>query len=313
MRRDHYPARRAACLLLGTRSVGVLFRVDSGVLWLWRRMPMQVAAPFDGLRGAGAPRTFACQLAGEREHLGRAAFGRRAARHRRVLRAEREGKLCGLLADCSKLVDHFRVGAGIDGFEARLERIDAGAERRGPAAQGVHDRAQRRQYRTGGLPAIGRDHAAHRTAVEVRTLVATQFFERIERILHETGDTAVVAGGGDDQRVGFAHGFDQLELGVGALRIFRGVVRQAMQERAAEQAGTCTRCFRAAQCKTEGTLGRRCRTRGAADADDERPALVIETGQRNAPSVAAAGGAAQGCAQTRPANGTWPAGLKPPS
>jgi hypothetical protein len=81
MRRDHYPARRAACLLLGTRSVGVLFRVDSGVLWLWRRMPMQVAAPFDGLRGTGAPRTFACQLAGEREHLGRAAFGRRAAMH----------------------------------------------------------------------------------------------------------------------------------------------------------------------------------------------------------------------------------------
>jgi hypothetical protein len=60
-----------------------------------------------------------------------------------------------------------------------------------------------------------------------------------------------------------------------------------MQEGAAEQAGPRAGGFCATQGKTEGTLGGRRRARGAADADNERPAILIETGQRNAPSVAA--------------------------
>ena len=72
---------------------------------------------------------------------------------------------------------------------------------------------------------------------------------------------------------GLAHGLDQLELRVGTLRVFGSVVRQAMQEGAAEQAGARAGGFRAAQGKTEGTLGGRRRARRAADADDERPAI----------------------------------------
>ena len=72
----------------------------------------------------------------------------------------------------------------------------------------VHDRTQRRQHGAGRLPAVGRDDQADRTAVEIRAIVRAQFLERVECVLHEAGDAAVIAGRRDDDRVG-AHGVDR--------------------------------------------------------------------------------------------------------
>ena len=57
--------------------------------------------------------------------------------------------------------------------------------------------------------------------------------------------------------------------------------------------------FRAAQCEAERALGRRGRARRAANADDKRPAVMIETGQQDAPSVAAHGPSGAGMRERR--------------
>jgi len=185
----------------------------------------------------------------------------------------------GLRADRLELRDDLRVRAAVGAFEARFQRVDGGAERRRPAAQRMDDRAQRRQHGAGRLPAVRGDDQADRAAVEIRAFVRAQLLERVERVLHETGHAAVIAGRRDDDRVGLAHGVDQLALRVGQRFVFGGVVRQRMQERAVEQARACAGGLRAAQCERQRAFGGRCGSGGPADADDERAAVLIECSQ----------------------------------
>src|SRR5579864_4106964 len=233
----------------------------------------------------------------ERQDLCRTGFRRYASLLGwRVLCPECERELRRLTADGCELLDDLRIGAGIDGFKACLERIDARAERRWPAAQCMNDRAQRCEYRTGSLPPVCRHDAADRAAVQVRTIVGTQFFQRVECVLDKAGDAAVIARRRDDDRVRVANRFDQLKLFVGALRIFRRVMRQAVQKGAPKQMGARTGAFGAAQRETERTFGRRRRARRATDSHDEWPAMMIETCQENAPSTVAVRPTRRGCA-----------------
>ena len=64
----------------------------------------------------------------------------------------------------------------------------------GPSLKSRDDRAQRRERRAAGLPSVGGDDAADRAAVEIGPRIAAQALERVERILDQAGDRAVVAG-----------------------------------------------------------------------------------------------------------------------
>ena len=57
-----------------------------------------------------------------------------------------------------------RIGAGAVGRERLARRVDHRRERRRPAAQRVHDRAQGGEGRADRLGAVGADDAAHRPA-----------------------------------------------------------------------------------------------------------------------------------------------------
>ena len=149
----------------------------------------------------------------------------------------------------------------------------------GQPRSAMHDRTQRRQHGAGRLPAVGRDDQADRTAVEIRAIVRAQFLERVECVLHEAGDAAVIAGRRDDDRVGLLHGVDQFALRVGQRFVFGRVVRQRMQERAVEQPRACAGRLRAAQCERQRAFGRRRCPGGTANADDERAAVLIECSQ----------------------------------
>lgn len=143
----------------------------------------------------------------------------------------------------------------------------------------MDDRAQRRQHGAGRLPAVRGDDQADRAAVEIRALVRAQFLERVERVLHEAGHAAVIAGRRDDDRVGLAHGVDQLALRVGQRFVLGCVVRQRMQERAVEQARARAGGLRTAQCERQRAFGGRRGPGGSANADDERAAVLIECSQ----------------------------------
>lgn len=222
---------------------------------------------------AGRRRLLVGDLQNGRERVDRCGMRGRA------MRREREREFGGLCADCLELRDDLRVRATVGAVEARFERVHGSAERRRPAAQRVDDRAQRREHGAGRLPPVRGDDQADRAAVEIRTVVGAQFLERVECVLHEAGHAAVVAGRGDDDRIGFSHGVDQLALCVGERFVFGGVVRQRMQERAVEQARACAGGLCAAQRERQCALGRRRGSGGAADADDEGAAVLIECSQ----------------------------------
>lgn len=195
------------------------------------------------------------------------------------MRCERERELGRLRADRLELGNDFRIRAAVGAVEARFERVHGRAERRRPAAQRMHDRTQRRQHGAGRLPAVGGDDQADRATVEIGAIVRAQFLERVERVLHEAGDAAVIAGRRDDDRVSLAYGVDQFALRVGQRFVFGSVVRQRMQERAVEQARACAGRLRTAQRERQRTFGRRRCPGGTANADNERAAVLIECSQ----------------------------------
>ena len=65
------------------------------------------------------------------------------------------GEAGDLPADQPQLLHHRRVAGAAVIVEPSHLRVDGGGERRRPAAQRVDDRAQRRDRRSGRLPAIG--------------------------------------------------------------------------------------------------------------------------------------------------------------
>src|SRR3954468_7983335 len=80
--------------------------------------------------------------------------------------------------------------------EDRLGGVQRHAERRGPSAQRMGDRAQSGQGRDGGLPAAGAGDAADRPSVEIRSLGIAQILDLVERVLDKPGTPAVVGGTG---------------------------------------------------------------------------------------------------------------------
>src|SRR5580704_6421637 len=67
--------------------------------------------------------------------------------------------------------------------------------RGGPSAQRVHRLAQRGQGAHRGLPPVGGGHAADRLSLQVRGRIVAQFLQVVHRVLDQSGDAAVVAGG----------------------------------------------------------------------------------------------------------------------
>lgn len=105
----------------------------------------------------------------------------------------------------------------------------------------MHDRSQSRKRTHAGLPPSGGDDTADGTPVKVASLVVSQIIEKIQRVLHQPGNAAVVTRTCDDHSVGCPHHFHELTLLVVSLRIFRRVVRKPGQECPVEKECTRTR------------------------------------------------------------------------